>query len=189
MCSALSRVGSLIHAVDRLAKSFRSSRGRVRTHMLIQHRFMIKTSILRKRRKRHARKSSLQAIQSQNIQLRQIEIKKNTHVLTTPPNATCASILFLSSRCRTITGRSSDLNKSRTLLCSCSGNEDHFDLIVCFETFFTCGLSQAKRLDSRAGLVSSLSSSSGLERLRFVDIVFVDARVCVWAKGSSQLVE
>lgn len=51
--------------------------------------------------------------------------------------------------------------------------------MVCFETFFTCCLSQAKRLVSLVLLVSSLVvvvSSSGLERLRFGAIVFV-ARV------------
>lgn len=51
--------------------------------------------------------------------------------------------------------------------------------MVCFETFFTCGLSQAKRLESRAvAVVSSLVVllSSALERLRFGAIVFV-ARV------------
>lgn len=73
-----------------------------------------------------------------------------------------------------MTGLSSDLNRSRILPCTGSGREDHFDLIVCFDTFLTCGLSQAKRFGSRAG---SVFSSSGLEvRLRFGAIVFV-ARV------------
>lgn len=55
--------------------------------------------------------------------------------------------------------------------------------MVCFETFFTCGLSQAKRLVSRAvAVVSSLVVvlSSALERLRFGAIVFVTRVVDGW---------